>query len=88
MAKEEYEMGKDKHFCIGCDDNFYNSNNTIGVKECWHFKDAKVMSKYRVGWWTPQDKKENFQKVTTLSCYTQSGSFAYYNELPSHLSGQ
>lgn len=31
----------DRKFCVGCEDNFYNGFNNIGVKECWHLKDAK-----------------------------------------------
>jgi len=81
-------MKKDKRFCIGCDDNFYNGNNPMGVKECWLFKSAKVATRYMIGWWTPQDKKENFTKVTTHSCHREIGRFAYYDRLPSHLMGQ
>ena len=76
----------DKKYCVGCDENFYNSNNDIGVKECWLFDGAKAMPRYRVGWWTPQDRKENFAKVTTHNCHTETGRYAYYNKLPSHLS--
>lgn len=31
-----------KSMCEGCSDNFYNGGNPYGIKECWHFKDAKV----------------------------------------------
>jgi len=78
-------MKKDKQFCMGCDDNFYNGNNPMGIKECWGFKTARVVSKYQIGWWTPQDKKDNFQKITTHSCHTETGSFAFYDKLPPHL---
>ncbi len=77
---------KDKKYCIGCDSDFYNGNNPMGVKECWLFKSAKIMVRYWIGWWTPQDKKENFIKMTTHSCHTESGKAAFYNKLPSHLS--
>lgn len=80
-------MKPDKKYCVGCDSNFYNGNNELGVKECWHFKSAKVMHGYRIGWWTPQDDKKNFMKVTTLSCRTETGRFAYYGKLPEHLRG-
>jgi len=76
---------KDKKYCIGCDDNFYNGNNPMGVKECWSFKTAKVKVRYCIGWWTPQDKKENFFKVPTHTCHTETGRCAYYDELPKHL---
>lgn len=29
--------------CQGCHDDFYNGKNPYGIKECWHFKDAKVV---------------------------------------------
>ena len=32
-----------KRNCIGCYDNFYNGNNPHSVKECWMFKEAKVI---------------------------------------------
>lgn len=78
-------MRKDKQYCVGCKDDFYNSKNDLGVKECWSYEHAKVVTKYRIGWWTPQDKVENFAKVTTHNCHCESGSFAFYDELPKHL---
>jgi hypothetical protein len=49
------------------------------------FEKAEVINAYRIGWWTPQDKKDNFDKVTILSCRAEPGRFAYYRELPEHL---
>jgi len=34
--------------CIGCRDNFYNGNNSLGIKECWLLGKAKVVKKKRV----------------------------------------
>lgn len=31
-----------KH-CDGCRNDFYNGHNTLGVKECWSRKDAKLV---------------------------------------------
>ena len=76
---------KDKTLCRGCDSNFYNGNNPLGIKECWHFKDAKVVTYYRIGVHTPCDRKENFTKVRVLNCFTQTGQFAYFHGLPDHL---
>ena len=78
-------MKRDKKHCIGCDQNYYNG---IGAKECWNFPKAKTMVMYCIGWWTPQDRKENFMKVTTHTCHTEAGRFAYYNKLPEHLTGE
>ena len=37
MTKQE----KRRKYCASCRNNFYNSNNRIGVKECWHLENAK-----------------------------------------------
>lgn len=36
-----------KH-CVGCRDNFYNGNNTLGVNQCWRLEDALVIPRRRV----------------------------------------
>jgi len=76
---------KDKQYCIGCDSDFYNGNNPYGVKECWNFKTAKIVTKFRIGWWTPMDKADRFQKVKTHNCHTESGRFAFLDKMPEHL---
>jgi len=76
---------KDKKYCVGCDENFYNGNNTLGIKECWHYKDAKVGTMFCIGINTPQDKKENFWRVKTLNCHRETGHVAFYGALPKHL---
>ena len=77
---------RDKKYCVGCDSNFYNGNNPMGVKECWGFETAKVKNMLAIGWWTPMDRKENFYKITTHSCRTETGRTAFMEKLPSHLS--
>lgn len=77
-------MPKDKKCCIGCNDNFYNGNNPYGIKECWYFKDAKIVTRYRIGVNAPMNRKENFTKVKVLNCYKQNGLF-YCHGLPDHL---
>ena len=44
---------RDKKYCVGCNDNFYNGNNPSGVKEYWGYKSARVVTRYAIGWWTP-----------------------------------
>jgi len=34
----------DKSKCIGCEDDFYNGKNDLGVKECFRLSTAKVIS--------------------------------------------
>lgn len=74
-----------RQYCTGCRDDFYNGQNAIGVKECWHLKTAKVVKRWRIGWWTPQDKAEHFRRVTTLDCHNAPGQYAQYAALPTHL---
>lgn len=71
--------------CNDCRNNFYNDNNGLGVKECWSLKSAKIVTRWRIGWWTQQDRRDAFTKVRVLDCYHNTGNFAYYKELPAHL---
>ena len=75
-------MNKSKSLCAGCRDDFYDGQ---GAKECWSYKSAQVVTKYAIGWWTMQDKKENFERIETLSCHYEPGQRAFLNDLPSHL---
>lgn len=34
--------------CAGCRNDFYNGNNSLGVKECWSFKSAKLIFRKEV----------------------------------------
>lgn len=75
----------DKRHCVGCDSNFYNGNNPLGIKECWCLKDAKIVTRYRIGWNVPQNRKENFVEVKVPDCYRQTNGFGYYSGIPKHL---
>jgi len=74
-----------KELCQGCRNEFYNGQNDLGIKECWSFRDSKVVSRFKIGWWTPQDKASNFHKVQTLTCHHAPGKYALSEELPQHL---
>lgn len=64
-------MNKTKNMCSGCKDNFYNGNNTYGIKECWNYKNARVVKRLRVGIW---DKPPYSHKpIKVLSCYSEKG---------------
>ena len=78
-------MMSDRKYCSGCDDDFYNGSNPLGIKECWSLEDAKVVTRCKIGWWIPCDRKENFSRVITLSCHKESGRFAFFEALPEHL---
>ncbi len=86
--KGEKVMKLDKKYCIGCRDDFYNHDNNSTTGECWMFEKAKVITAYAISWWTPQDKKDNFYKVTTLNCHSEPWQRAFYSELPKHLRGE
>ena len=60
-----------REHCTGCEDNFYNGNNDLGVNECWSLDNMKLIKRKRVGindvppWtWKPQKYP---------SCYRQRG---------------
>ncbi len=35
--------------CTGCNENFYNGNNDLGVKECWNLEKAHIVHKKKIG---------------------------------------
>ena len=78
-------MNRDKKYCAGCHDDYYNHDNHSDTGECWSFKRAEVIQAYAIGWWIPMDKKENFHRVTTHDCHSEPGQTAFLKELPKHL---
>lgn len=74
-----------RKYCSGCRENFYNGNNALGIKECWNLKSARIVTRYKLGWWTRPESKDVFQKVKTLSCHKEPGRYAFFEELPAHL---
>ncbi len=81
------KLERDKKYCAGCRDDFYNHDGHSDAGECWNFKTAKVIQAYAIDWWIPQDKKENFYRVTTHDCHSEPGQRAFYGQLPEHLRG-
>ncbi len=71
--------------CIGCRQDYYNGKNDRGIKECWSLKRAKVVKRWRIGWWTPPDSIDAFTRVMTLDCHHAPGQYQDSAELPSHL---
>lgn len=73
-------MPEDKRaYCEGCRNDFYNGQ---GAKECWSLKSAKVVSRFRLPWWTAPTTPGAFVQCTTLDCYHAPGQFAFYERLP------
>ena len=63
----------DKKHCSGCDNNFYNGNNNLGVKKCWSLKTAKLVSRITIGNWEKPPYK-NKKKIKVPDCYHERGS--------------
>lgn len=70
----------DKKYCLGCRNDFYNYDNHSTTGECWQLKNAKLKTRYAVGWWTPTLKK-NFRKVKKPSCYHKPGDTYYTDDI-------
>lgn len=57
-----------KAMCHGCNDDFYNGKNSLGVTECWMFKESQVVDKvgyadiHVIG-------GPNLKMVKTLDCW-------------------
>lgn len=75
---------KSKDLCHGCRDDFYNQGNNSTTGECWCFKNAEVVTRYRIGWWISPIQPGAFVEVETLSCHHAPGKFEYREKLPDH----
>lgn len=71
-----------QQYCSGCRDDHYNQRGNSTTGECWNLKTAKVVTRYRIGWWTTPTEPFAFRKVTTLSCHNAAGRYAHYEQLP------
>lgn len=69
--------------CSGCRNSFYNGNNELGVQECWSFKSAEAVIRYKLNCKTPMNIREAYQKCRTLDCYHQSG-YVHLEKIPDY----
>jgi hypothetical protein len=67
--------------CLGCEDDFYNGKNPMGVKACWSLRTAQLATRYRLGTWTTPTTKNAFAEVLVPTCYRQKGQH-FYTKLP------
>jgi hypothetical protein len=74
---------KDTAPCRGCDDNFHNGQNPMGVKECWMLKGARLVTRWKLGWHTQPSADGAFEEVKVYQCRHETGRFAFEKELPS-----
>lgn len=68
--------------CSGCRNDFYNDQNPLGVKRCWSFKSARVVRRFKLGWFTQPDTPRAVQEVVTLSCHHAPGHYALMERPP------
>lgn len=77
-----------KQQCHGCRDDFYNhrpSPGFDGATECWSFKNATTVTRFKLGWWTQPTSADVFTKVKTNSCHHAPGRYALYETIPAHV---
>ena len=75
-------MAEDKQrYCAGCRDDYYNHRD--GATKCWSLEKAKVVTRFKLHWWTAPTVPGAFTEVRTLNCHNESGRFAFYEKLPS-----
>jgi len=69
------DKNKKLQYCQGCHDNIYNQGH-LGVKECWHFKGAKVVWKKEVH----VDQRPPWKQgaIRVLECYKRP-RYVYIN---------
>ena len=72
---------KDTAKCVGCRNHAYNQG-LHGIKECWSLAGAKVVTRYRIGWWTEPTQPGAFRKVKTYQCHSAPGQYADYDKIP------
>lgn len=72
----------DQKHCLGCEDDFYNGKNPMGVKQCWGLKTAKILTRYEIDTWTTPTQRGAFSEVKKPNCYHAKGQH-YYEKLPS-----
>lgn len=70
------------NLCQGCRDNWYNEPGNSNTGQCWSLKGAKVVTRFRLGWWTRPTEPGAFQEVQTLDCHHAPGQYALYEQLP------
>jgi hypothetical protein len=61
----------DRKHCVGCEQDFYNGKNSLGVKVCWHLKDAKLVMRKRVGMWETPPWQRTPERLP--NCYQETG---------------
>jgi len=62
--------------CAGCENNFYNGNNQLGVKQCWSLPKASIVHKKKISINdVPPWKTQPIVRI--LSCRREKGYVFY-----------
>jgi hypothetical protein len=69
-----------KQYCHGCRENYYNQSGNSSCGHCWMLDNSKVVTRYRIGWWTQPTQPGAYTKVTTLNCHNSPGNYALHEE--------
>ncbi|KKL64549.1 hypothetical protein LCGC14_2163890 [marine sediment metagenome] len=77
-------MSKDTGPCVGCRQDFYNGNNDLGISQCWTLDKARLVKRWRLGWWVVPTVAGAFVEVQTYNCHHEPGRYAFEKELPVH----
>lgn len=75
-------MAMDKRHCLGCEDDFYNGKNPLGVAECWMLKTAQIVKRFWIGTWDTPTTPGAFREAKVPNCYRQKGRH-YSDTVPS-----
>lgn len=67
--------------CRGCNNDFYNGNNELGIKRCWSLDEARLVTRYRIAVDVRPDVPGAFTSVIVPNCYRQKGQ-SFSAEVP------
>ena len=45
---------------------------------------AKLVTRWKLAWWTTPDAPGAYQEVKTYSCHNEPGRYAFHQQLPSN----
>jgi len=62
--------------CSGCEDNFYNGHNALGIKECWHLRTFKLVKRCKIH--VDQCPPWTQEPITVPDCYRQK-RYVFWN---------
>lgn len=74
--------------CSGCRDDYYNRGGHSNTGRCWLLENAKLVTRYRLGWWTAPTERGAYAKVETYDCHHAPGQYALHKELPDFVTAE